>query len=75
VLAGVHLGGQFWPASPGVAPVRRRLPEPGLLGWIALDAPIVAADAATAATTALDMARSAWPDWAARPVPFADGEG
>lgn len=61
VLAGVRLADRFWPAEPGVEPVRRRL-APGLLGWADLPSPILAPDIETAAETALVVAADVWPD-------------
>jgi hypothetical protein len=73
VLAGVRLADRFWPAEPGVEPIRGRLPDAGLLGWTAIDPAILAPDPAGAARTALDLARAAWPQRARRPIPFAGG--
>jgi hypothetical protein len=71
VLAGVLVEGVFWPAQPGVEPIRRRLPETGLLGWADLPAPIIAGDTSTAAAVALQIAVAAWPSRARRAVPWA----
>jgi hypothetical protein len=72
VLAGVWIDDiEFHPASPGVEPIRRRLPESGLVGWIEL--PIVIAPTAVAAgEVGLEVARQAWPRRVRRNVPFAN---
>ena len=69
VLAGVVIDHRLWPAGDGVQPIRGRLPDAGLVGWSDV-APVIAADATTAAASSLDVARSTWPDRArdARPV-------
>lgn len=73
VLAGVTLDGVFWPAVEGVEPVHSRLPEPGLVGWADLPTPILAGDAVSAASIALDVARAAWPGRVNPRVPYAAG--
>jgi len=73
VLAGVVVDGGFHPVRPGVERLRMRLPEPGLVGWSDLPTAIVAADPATAAAAALDVARAAWPGRVRDLVPFASG--
>jgi hypothetical protein len=61
VLAGVVIGGRFWPARDGVEPIRGRLRATGLVGWADLPTPIVAPDEAGAAEVALEAARARWP--------------
>jgi len=71
VLAGVWVDHvDFYPAGPGVEPIRRRLPETGLLGWSELP-PIIASGAEAAGEAALTTARQAWPTRVRRSVPFA----
>jgi hypothetical protein len=70
VLAGVVVDHRFWPARPGVEPVRRRLPNGGLLGWVELDSPILAPDVDQAAEIALATARAAWPSRDRPGIPF-----
>ena len=60
-IAGVLIGGRFWPARDGIEPIRGRLPAAGLVGWADLPTPIVAGDEAGAADVALEAARSRWP--------------
>ena len=67
VLAGVWVAHDFYPAEPGVEPIRRRLPAPGLIGWTQLD-PVLAASASQAASISLDLAAGRWPKRRA-PVP------
>ena len=71
VLAGVWLDERFLPVSSEVEPVRWRLPEAGLVGWVELPSPLLAPDRASALPIALDTARAAWPDRARLPVPWA----
>jgi hypothetical protein len=73
ILAGVLVGGEFWPARPGVERIRQRLPDAGLLGWADLPSPLIAPDAESAAAAALEVAAAAWPARAGRPVPWASG--
>jgi len=73
VLAGVILDGSFWPASPGVEPVRSRLPEAGLLGWSEVPVPVVAPDPAAAAEVALAVCAAVWPGRVGRPIPWQTG--
>lgn len=73
VLAGVTVDGAFWPAVEGVEPVRARLPGPGLVGWQDVPTPVVAPDAASAATIGLQVVRAHWPDRVRRHVPYASG--
>jgi hypothetical protein len=61
MLAGVVIDHRFWPARPGMEPVRGRLPGPGLLAWADMPVPIVAIDETSAADIALDVARATWP--------------
>ena len=68
VLAGAWIGNQFYPAQPGVDPVRRRLPAPGLVAWVDLPA-VIAASRAEAAERALQVAREGWPKAAKPTVP------
>ena len=70
VLAGVWLDERFLPVSPEVEPVRWRLPEAGLVGWVDLPTPLVATDSAAALGAALEAARGAWPERARLPVPW-----
>jgi hypothetical protein len=72
-LAGVRLDDRFWPAVPGVEPVRQRLPDTGLLGWAELPSPVIAPTAEEAAAVALDVARAAWPGRVTDLVPFSSG--
>ena len=69
ILAGVWIAHRFYPAQPGVDPVRRRLPSTGLVGWTELPA-IIAATSEEAATIALGMARETWPKAAKETVPY-----
>ena len=69
VFAGVWVAHRFYPAQPGVDPVRRRLPSVGLLGWIDLP-PIIATSAQEAGAIALEMAREAWPKASKSSVPY-----
>ena len=73
VLAGVWIDTvSFHPATAGVEPIRRRLPESGLIGWIGL--PVVIAPTIEAAgDAALGVARRGWPARARPDVPFPDG--
>jgi hypothetical protein len=73
ILAGVLVGGEFWPARAGVERVRQRLPDAGLLGWADLPNPIIAPDAGSAAAAALEIAAARWPSRVGRPVPWASG--
>ncbi len=69
VLAGVWIDTvSFYPAEPGVDPVRSRLSAPGLVGWIEL-LPIIAPDEPTAGLAALHAARVGWPKAVDRNVP------
>ena len=72
VLAGVWIDRvSFHPARAGVEPIRRRLPEPGLLGWI--DLPVVIAPTVVAAgEAALEVARRGWPARVRPDVPFTN---
>ncbi|HYU51245.1 MAG TPA: hypothetical protein VEO91_15080 [Candidatus Limnocylindria bacterium] len=70
VLAGVWIDHvDFHPASPGVEPIARRLPETGLLGWVELP-PLVAPGRQAAGAAALEVARHAWPGRVRAKVPF-----
>ena len=73
ILAGVSIGGRFAPAQDGVEQIRARLPEPGLVAWIDLPDPIVAAGVEQALTIALDAARGHWPRYDRDGVPFPSG--
>lgn len=73
VLAGVSIGGRFQPVEEGVERIRARLPEPGLIAWIDLPDPIVAAGVDQALTIALDVARGRWPLYDRNGVPFSSG--
>ena len=73
VLAGVRVADRFFPAAAGVEPIRGRLPEAGLVGWAAIDEPILAPDATGAAATALELAARRWPARVGRGVPFPAG--
>jgi hypothetical protein len=72
VLAGVWIDHvSFHPATAGVEPIRRRLPESGLLGWT--DLPVVIAPTVGAAgEAALEVARRGWPTRVRPDVPFAN---
>jgi hypothetical protein len=70
VLAGVWLDDRFEPVSPEVEPVRWRLPDAGLVGWVDLPTPVLAADREAALSAALDAARGAWPKRNRLPVPW-----
>jgi hypothetical protein len=73
VLAGVWIDSvSFHPASAGVEPIRRRLPESGLIGWIGLPV-VIAPSAGAAGEAALGAARRGWPARACPDVPFPDG--
>ena len=48
-------------------------PEPGLIAWIDLPDPIVAAGVDQALTIALDVARGRWPLYDRNGVPFSSG--
>jgi hypothetical protein len=74
VLAGVWIDGvSFHPATAGVEPIRRRLPESGLIGWIDLPVVIALTDGA-AGEAALDVARRGWPARVRSVVPFANSD-
>ena len=73
VIAGVTVASRFWPSRAGVETVRGRLPSPGLVGWAEIDTPIVAPHADAAAATALDLARTRWPDRVSPSVPWSAG--
>ncbi|MFL5755991.1 MAG: hypothetical protein ACJ77N_06790 [Chloroflexota bacterium] len=62
-LTGVWLAGQFWPAPDAAnSPGRRRgRPHPEV-GWTPLPTPIVGPDVETAASIALEIAVTTWPD-------------
>jgi hypothetical protein len=60
VVAGVWVANEFYPAAPGVEPVRRRLPDAGLVGWVELD-PVLARSPEHAASVALELASGRWP--------------
>ena len=75
MLAGVVIDGELWPVDDGIERIRWRLPETGLVGWSDLDSPIVAADAASAARVAIDVARARWPDADRERVPWSSGTG
>ena len=70
VLAGVWLDERFEPVSPEVEPVRWRLPEAGLVGWMDLPTPVLAPDRHGALRAGLDAARGAWPERDRLPVPW-----
>jgi hypothetical protein len=69
VLAGVWISDVFYPAVPGVEPVRRRLPAPGLVGWVDLDT-VLAASADEAAARSLELAAGRWPRARRSTVPY-----
>jgi hypothetical protein len=69
VLAGVWVADVFHPAEPGVDPIRRRLPGPGLIGWVELD-PVLASSAEHAAEIGLDVAAGRWPKARRSRVPY-----
>lgn len=73
VLAGVIVADRFFPAEPGVEPIRGRLPEAGLVGWAPIGEPILAPDRRAAAATALELASGRWPARVGRDVPFRSG--
>jgi hypothetical protein len=68
VLAGIWLSDVFYPAAPGVEPVRRRMP-PGVLGWVQLDT-VIAQSAEEAARRSLELAASRWPRSNRSSVPY-----
>jgi hypothetical protein len=73
VLAGVRIDGVFHPAADGIEPIRGRLPDSGLLAWADIPTAILAPDAATAATVALQVAAQTWPAESRGRAPFASG--
>jgi hypothetical protein len=66
----VWLDERFLPVCPEVEPVQWRLPDAGLVGWIDLPTPVLAADPDSALSAALDVARAAWPARNRLPVPW-----
>lgn len=73
VLAGVWIDSvSFHPATTGVEPIRRRLPESGLVGWIGLPV-VIAPTVGAAGEAALGVARQGWPARARPDVPFTNG--
>jgi hypothetical protein len=71
VLAGVWIDlVSFHPATAGVEPIRRRLPESGLVGWIGLPV-VIAPSVGAAGEAALAAARQGWPGRVRPDVPFA----
>ena len=72
VLAGVWVEERFAPADEGVDPMRARLPQPGLVGWIDLP-PFLAPDVGEAGRVGLQLARDTWPRANRSPVPWASG--
>jgi len=73
VLAGVRIDGVFHPAADGIEPIRGRLPDSGLLAWADIPTAILAPDAATAASVALEVAARTWPAESRGRAPFASG--
>ena len=73
MLAGVWVENVFHPAVPGVEPIRGRLPQPGLVGWVDLPTPLIAAGLDQAGSAALEVARAAWPRSVQPAVPYASG--
>jgi hypothetical protein len=73
VLAGAWVEDRFAAAEPGVEPIRGRLPEPGLVGWIELPLALIASNADAASVAALEIARKTWPKSDRLPVPYATG--
>ena len=73
ILAGVSIGGRFRPVQDGVEPIRARLPQSGLVAWLDLPDPIIAADVDQALTIALDVARGHCPPDDRNGVPFSSG--
>ena len=72
VLAGVHVGGEFFAAIEGVERLRSRLPT-AVVGWSDLPTDVVAADRRSAAAAALEVARGTWPERVAALVPWPLG--
>ncbi len=73
VIAGVWVRTRFFPAVPGVEPVRARLPDAGLVGWTALPSPVLAPGIVEAGSAALEVARAMWPKRDRRSIPYPHG--
>jgi hypothetical protein len=70
ILAGVWIRDEFYPAAPGVEPVRGRLPGPGLVGWVDLGL-VLARSPEQAAEISLQLAAGRWPGSHRDTVPHA----